>query len=104
MDTRSTEEEAMHVTPVSGASGPPVPATDAATAATRFKDLIQDLDRGERFVDRVIRKAMAGRDFSPEQLIAVQAGVYRHAQQMEAFSKLVDSVTGSVRRTLEAGG
>jgi hypothetical protein len=47
---------------------------------------------------------MRGKDFSPQELIAIQAGVYRHAQQMETFSKLVDSVTGSVRRTLEAGG
>ena len=94
----------MHVTPVSPASGPPATAAAPDTATARFKDLLQDLDRGEKFVDRVIRKAMRGRDFSPEELIAVQAGVYRHAQQMEAFSKLVDSVTGSVRRTLEAGG
>lgn len=94
----------MEVTPVSPAAAPAV--SDAPTTATtgHFRDLLEDLDRGERFVDRVIRRAMAGRDFSPEQLIAVQAGVYRHARQMETFSKLVDSVTGSVRRTLEAGG
>lgn len=94
----------MHVAPIAPDAGPPGPAAPATGAATRFRDLIQDLDRGEKFVDRVIRRAMAGRDLSPEQLIAVQAGVYRHARQMEAFSKLVDSVTGSLRRTLEAGG
>jgi hypothetical protein len=104
MEGRASEEEAMDVTPVSPAGGPPRADAPAAGAAGRFSEVLQDLDRGEKFVDRVIRRAMAGRDFTPEQLIAVQAGVYRHAQQMEAFSKLVDSVTGSVRRTLEAGG
>jgi len=94
----------MEVTPVSPVAAPAGSDAPATAAAERFRDLLQDLDRGEKFVDRVIRRAMAGRDLSPEQLIAVQAGVYRHAQQMETFSKLVDGVTGSVRRTLEAGG
>lgn len=94
----------MHVAPVSPAAPPAELDPAASTAASRFRDLVQDLEKGEDFVDRVIRRAMAGRDLTPEQLIAVQAGVYRHSQQMETFSKLVDSVAGSVRRTLEAGG
>lgn len=96
----------MPVQAVQQVAGPLVPASEPSrsAAAERFESLLHDLDRGEMFVDRVIRKAMRGKDFSPQELIAIQAGVYRHAQQMETFSKLVDSVTGSVRRTLEAGG
>jgi hypothetical protein len=104
--TRRQEEEAMPVQAVT----PPVPGVDpsppipAAEASHKFEALLKDLDKGEAFLDRVIQRAKRGKDFTPEELISIQAGVYRHTQAMEAFSKLVDSVTGSVRRTLEVGG
>jgi hypothetical protein len=82
----------------------PAPPAPIHEASVRFDALLKDLDNGEAFFDRVMRRAKRGRDFTPEELISIQAGVYRHTQAMEAFSKLVDSVTGSVRRTLEVGG
>ena len=93
----------MHVN--AAAAAPVVSVPGAATEASgHFGEILAELDSGERFMDRIIRKASRGKDFSPEELIAIQAGVYRHTQAMEAFSKLVDSATGCVRRTLEAGG
>ena len=92
------------------AVAPPVPGVEpsppapAVGAPRKFEAPLKDLVKGEAFLDRVIQRAKRGRDFTPEELISIQAGVYRHTQAMEAFSKLVDSVTGSVRRTLEVGG
>jgi hypothetical protein len=96
----------MQVAQVSTPVGVAVPAVPDGTAGAgkRFENVLRELDRGERFLDRIIRGARSGRDFSPGELLAIQAGVYRHTQAVEAFSKLVDSTAGCVRRTLEATG
>jgi len=60
------------------------------------------LERGQRMVDSVIRAARRGRVFSQEELIAIQAGVYRHSQELELAGKLVDKATGAVRQTLQS--
>jgi hypothetical protein len=65
-------------------------------------DAVRSLERGQRFVDRVVRQALAGRDFSPDELIAIQAGVYRYTQELELFSRLVEKVVSGMRETLRA--
>lgn len=69
-----------------------------------FSDMIHRMDSQEAFMDRIVKQALRGKDFSPGELIAIQAGVYRYTQQLEAFSKLVDRTTGALTRTLESGG
>jgi hypothetical protein len=40
--------------------------------------------------------------FSQEELIAIQAGVYRYTQELELASKLVDKASGAVKTTLQS--
>jgi hypothetical protein len=63
-------------------------------------DAVHSLERGQRFVDRVIRQALAGRDFSQDELLAIQAGVYRYTQELELFSRMVEKAVASVKQTL----
>ena len=63
---------------------------------------VQSIVRGERLVNGVINAARHGATFSNEQLIAVQAGVYRYTQELELASKLVDKATGAIRQTLQS--
>lgn len=60
------------------------------------------LVRGQRFVDGALRRAMRGRELSPQRLLALQAGVYRYTQEMELASKVVDKATGAVKQTLQS--
>jgi hypothetical protein len=58
-------------------------------------------DSGD-LVDRALRAARAGHAFRPEELLALQAGVYRHSQELDLASKLVDKGTSSVRQLLQS--
>lgn len=60
------------------------------------------LVRGQRFMDGALRRAMRGRDLSPQRLLALQAGVYRYTQELELASKVVDKATGAVKQTLQS--
>ena len=76
-------------------------AADSALGEA-MRDAARGIDRGQRMVDSVIRAARSGRVFSQEELIAIQAGVYRYTQELELASKLVDKATGAVRQTLQS--
>jgi hypothetical protein len=91
----------MQVTKI-GSSSVRVEKVDAPqkTAAGKFLRALQDLDRGEQFMDRIVSRAMRGGDFNPQELIAIQAGVYRYTQKLELFGRLIDRAASSVRQVL----
>lgn len=71
-------------------------------AAEMVRDAVESIGRGERMVERTMRQARRGHVFTQEELLAVQAGVYRYTQELELASKLVDKATGAVRQTLQS--
>ncbi len=73
-----------------------------SAAKGALREAARSITRGQRAIDSVIRAARNGRVFSQEELIAVQAGVYRYTQELELASKLVDKATGAVRTTLQS--
>lgn len=70
--------------------------------AEALRDAGRSLTRGERTIERAVHAAHRGKVFSQEELIALQAGVYRYAQELELASKLVDKSTSAVRQTLRS--
>lgn len=77
--------------------------TDAPSAAlSMVADAAQSIGRGQRFIERAIRAARRGRELSPEQLIATQAGVYRYTQELELASKIVDKSTQAIKQVLQS--
>lgn len=83
------------------AAGGPA-TTTRSVGETAVRASLQSLARGERLVNGVISAARHGATFSNEQLIAIQAGVYKYTQELELAGKLVDKATGAVRQTLQS--
>ena len=79
------------------AVGPP----RGPAGAPQVRRLLVDLVDGERKLDQVIRSALSGRDFSMQELIAIQATVLRHSQEVETVSRLLDRLTGAIKTTLQ---
>lgn len=73
-----------------------------STAAEALRDAARSITRGQRMVDSVVRAARNGRVFSQEELLAIQAGVYRYTQELELASKLVDKASTAVKTTLQS--
>lgn len=69
--------------------------------AEMLADAARHLDAGRRQVDGALVRARRG-DLSPEQLLAIQAGVYRYTQEVELASKVVDRVTNGVKTVLQS--
>jgi hypothetical protein len=44
--------------------------------------------------------ALSGKQFSPTELLAMQAGVYRFSQELDLTSKVVQQFASGVKQTL----
>jgi hypothetical protein len=55
---------------------------------------------GERRVDALLAAAARGKTFSPSELIALQATVFRYSQAVEVVSRATDKLVGAVKQTL----
>lgn len=81
----------------------PGPPREAPTSS--FRDSLRRVAEGiasdERAMDRALHSGGQGQ-LAPEALIALQARVYRHTQELELGSKVVDKAAGAVKQTLQS--
>lgn len=78
-----------------------VPAPSRGAFADHLQRAAQSLAAGDRALEAAIRSARYGAP-RPEDLLALQATVYRYSQDMELASKLVDKATNGVQRVLQS--
>lgn len=78
------------------------PSANALTDAGRR--ILARVARGERYIEQVVRGAAGGKAYTPADLLAIQAQVYRHTQEVELVSKFVDRATTTVKTVLQQGG
>ena len=101
---RSSENIAPYTRTPSAEADAPVAVrqpVDAGAFANLLKGLGRELDRGEAIADRAIHAGGAGARLSPEQLLALQAGIYRYSEAVDLVTKLVDRATQAVKTTLQ---
>ena len=66
----------------------------------RLIRLIGDLERQRQRIDHAIARAAGGAAFSPAQLVALQAQVYRYSTELEVISRVVDRTVGAVKTAI----
>ncbi|MCI0572151.1 MAG: ATP-dependent helicase HrpB [Myxococcaceae bacterium] len=77
---------------VTAASGP------GTVTATR---MVEQVSAAQRRMDHVLRLAQSGKTFSPAELLALQAHVYRASQELDLAGKVVEKATGGVKQVLQ---
>jgi hypothetical protein len=81
-------------------SAPTAPAPDSKGA---FRSVLEgfgrELDRGQQLMQRAVHGTSG---MAPEQLLALQVGVYRYTEVVDLSSKLVDRACNGLKTTLQA--
>jgi len=62
--------------------------------------IVGDLVNGQNKLEDIMKLAMSGKSFSPQQMLALQAGVYKFSQELELTSKVIEKATGSIKQTM----
>ncbi len=99
----STERVTPSVAAGSQGQSPSSLARASSDGPSRFANLLQHIgrrvDAGEALVQRSLQGGATG--LSAEQLIVLQAGIYRYSEAVELASKLVDRATSAVKTVLQ---
>jgi len=101
--------ERVGTAPAAAAPAPPpppvirAPTTRAASAApppSPVRALLERTLGAERRVDTLLAAAARGKTFSPAELLALQASVFRYSQAVEVVSRATDKLVGAVKQTM----
>jgi len=87
--------------PTAGRAASPPPPPEAASPLAR--GLARALDgaaSGEARLDAILDAAARGKTFTPAELLAMQATVFRYSQTVEVLSRATDRLVGAVKQTL----
>jgi|SRR6478609_9946205 len=76
------------------------PRTPAAPAPSPVGALLERTLGAERHVDTLLAAAARGKTFSPGELLALQATVFRYSQAVEIVSRAADKLVGAVKQTM----
>ena len=85
------------------ASSPPKPSPGAPTSkpeGSAVRALLERVVASENRVDSLVRAAASGKTFSPAELLALQASVFRYSQTVEVVSRVADRLVGAIKQTL----
>jgi hypothetical protein len=66
-----------------------------------IKKVLAGVMDGQNQLDKIIAKASSGKQFSNQELLAMQAGVYKFSQELELTSKVVEKATSGVKQTMQ---
>jgi len=74
--------------------------TTPAPPASGVPALLERTLGAERRVDTLLAAAATGKTFSPAELLALQASVFRYSQTVEIVSRATDKLVGAVKQTM----
>jgi len=75
--------------------------TNEIKQVDKITTLFQGVMEGQGKLNAIIKLATSGKSFSPTELIAIQAGVYKFSQELELTSKVVEKATDGIKQTLQ---
>ncbi len=72
----------------------------AQTERSKIAKMLESMVNGQDKMTEIMNMALSGRQFSPPELIAMQAGVYKFTQELELTSKVIEKATSGVKQTM----
>jgi hypothetical protein len=72
----------------------------ATTQRSRMADMLEKLVGGQDKMSSIMKLALSGRQFNSQELLAMQAGVYRFSQELDLTGKVVEKATSGIKQTM----
>lgn len=65
-----------------------------------LKNMVKNLVEGQNKMEKIMDLALSGRQFSPQEMLIMQAGVFRYSQEVELTGKVIDKATAGIKQTM----
>lgn len=76
-------------------------AVEKSEAGKGFQKLLGSLVEDQNKLDEIIKAATSGKKYDQQELLAIQASVYKFSQELELTSKVVEKATSGVKQTMQ---
>lgn len=73
----------------------------AETREAGFKSILNQVVEGQNKLDDIIKMATSGKTYGNQELLAIQAAVYKFSQELDLTSKVVEKATSGVKQTMQ---
>jgi hypothetical protein len=73
----------------------------AGAQGVKAAQLVDRVSQAQQRLDHILHLAESGKSFSPVELLAFQAHVYRASQELDLAGKVVEKATGGVKQVLQ---
>jgi len=83
-----------------GHGAPPPQPPPPIPASTAVRGVLERAVAAERNLDTLLASAARGKTFSPAELLALQATVFRYSQTVEIVSRVADRLVGAVKQVM----
>ena len=97
--TRAVAAPSAKAGPARAGGAPAVEGTAAPERATAH--MLDQVSAAQKRMDHILQLAESGKTFSPAELLALQAHVYRASQELDLAGKVVEKATGGVKQVLQ---
>jgi len=85
--------------------------TDAASPSQRvtavggsersqMATMLDQLSSGQDKMTQIMKVALSGRQFNSQELLAMQAGVYKFSQELDLTGKVIEKATSGIKQTM----
>ena len=93
--------QAQQVAGTNPATGVKPVEAKAEAREAGFKSLLNQVVDGQNKLDQIIKLATSGKTYGNQELLAIQASVYKFSQELEMTSKVVEKATSGVKQTMQ---
>lgn len=74
---------------------------EAQKSTSLVKGLIQNMEKGQASLDKLINGGLSGANFSNTEMLSMQASMYKYTQELELTGKVVEKATSGLKDTLK---
>jgi hypothetical protein len=72
----------------------------AAAQRSRMAQMLDGLVGGQDKMSQIMKLALSGKQFNSQELLAMQAGVYRFSQELDLTGKVIEKATSGIKQTM----
>lgn len=74
---------------------------EVSKATSMMSGMMSSLEKGQANIDKLINGGLSGKPMSNQELLQMQAGMYKYTQELDLCSKVVEKATSGLKDTLK---
>ena len=74
---------------------------EVSKSSSMISSVVANLEKGQVNIDKIINGGLSGKSMSNQELLSMQAGMYKYTQELDLCSKVVEKATSGLKDTLK---